>query len=100
MAGAAGELVTEWSIAPVTDESNQQRYLVTGLDLTVRVHQEDALRVSEERSRALLEGIPDNIFRVAWPDHRFVDIRWADASRVTPEQHTELMPRRAVVEAT
>ena len=86
MAGAAGELVTGWSIAPVTDESNQQRYLVTGLDLTVRVHQEDALRASEERSRALLEGIPDNIYRVARRDHRFVDISWADPSRVTPEQ--------------
>ena len=86
MAGAAGELVTGWSIAPVTDESNQQRYLVTGLDLTVRVHQEDALRASEERSRALLEGIPDNIFRVARQDHRFVDIRWADPSRVTPAE--------------
>ncbi len=91
MVGAAGELVTGWSIAPVTDESNQQRYLVTGLDLTVRVHQEDALRASEERSRALLEGIPDNIFRVAREDHRFVDIRWADPSRVTPAERERLI---------
>ena len=85
MAGAVGELVTEWSIAPVKDESGRQRYLVTGLDLTARVHQEDALRLSEERSRALLEGVPDNIFRVARHDHRFVDIRWADPNRVTSE---------------
>jgi PAS domain S-box-containing protein len=91
MAGAAGELVTGWSIVPVTDESKQQRYLVTGLDLTVRVHQEDALRASEERSRALLEGIPDNIFRLARHDHRFVDIRWADPSRVTPEEQARLI---------
>ena len=91
MAGAAGALVTEWSIAPVKDESNRQRYLVTGLDLTVRVHQEDALRLSEERSRALLEGVPDNIFRVARHDHRFVDIRWADPSRVTSEERGRLI---------
>ena len=91
MTGAAGELVTEWSVAPVTDESNRPRYLVTGLDLTVRVHQEDALRVSEERSRALLEGIPDNIFRVARHDHRFVDIRWADVSRITSVERERLI---------
>jgi PAS domain S-box-containing protein len=91
MTGAAGELVTEWSLAPVKDESNQQRYLVTGLDLTLRVHQEDALRASEERSRALLEGIPDNLFRVARHDHRFVDIRWADPSRVTQAERERLI---------
>ena len=91
MTGAAGELVTEWSLAPVTDESSRPRYLVAGLDLTVRVHQEDALRASEERSRALLEGIPDNIFRVARHDHRFVDIRWADPSRVTQAERERLI---------
>ena len=64
---------------------------MTGLDLTVRVHQEDALRASEERSRALLEGIPDNIYRVARHDHRFIDIRWADPSRVTPEERERLI---------
>ena len=86
MAGAAGELITGWSIVPVTDESNRQRYLVTGLDLTLRVHQEDALRASEERSRALLEGIPDDIYRVARQDHRFVDISWAHPRQITPAQ--------------
>jgi len=49
------------------------------------------LRASEERSRALLEGIPDNLFRVARHDHRFVDIRWADPSRVTQAERERLI---------
>ena len=43
-------------------------------------------RRSERRSRALLEGVPDNIYRVAREGHRFLDIRWADPTRLPVPQ--------------
>ena len=96
MEGRAGELVTSWSLVRLSDESNrslfrsdeeyEQRWLLTGIDLTERVRQQRALETSERRSRALLEGVPDNIYRVARDGHRFLDIRWADPTRLPVPQ--------------
>ncbi len=96
MEGRVGELVTSWSLVRLSDESNrslfrsdeeyQQRWLLTGIDLTERVRQQRALETSERRSRALLEGVPDNIYRVAREGHRFLDIRWTDPTRLPVPQ--------------
>jgi PAS domain S-box-containing protein len=55
-------------------------------DITDRKQAQQALETSERRSRALLEGVPDNIYRVARDGHRFLDIRWADPTRLPVPQ--------------
>jgi PAS domain S-box-containing protein len=82
MEGPKHDLVTAWTITPVTDESGDPRFLLGGLDLTMRIRQQEALRASDQRSRALLEAVPDNIYRVSREDGRFLDIRWTDPTRL------------------
>ncbi|HET9323446.1 MAG TPA: PAS domain-containing protein, partial [Gaiellaceae bacterium] len=65
MAGREQDLITAWTVTPVTDEQGGPRFLLAGLDLTFRIQQQQMLRASEQRSRALLEAVPDNIYRVA-----------------------------------
>lgn len=62
----AGERITsEWYNVPVTDDNNEVISLVSfAFDVTHRTEMENALRQSEGRNRALLEAIPDIIFRV------------------------------------
>jgi PAS domain S-box-containing protein len=64
MAGRDEQLVTAWSLARVRDESGSLRYLLSGLDLTERVRQEQELASSERRSRALLAAMPDAMVRL------------------------------------
>ncbi|HEU5213431.1 MAG TPA: PAS domain-containing protein [Gaiellaceae bacterium] len=55
-------------------------------DITDQKRAVEALETSERRSRALLEGVPDNIYRVARDGHRFLDVRWTDPSRLPVPQ--------------
>ncbi len=74
----AGEpLYLEARIVPSGDDE----YFVTVRDVTDRLRAQHALEASERRSRALLAGIPDNIFRIAYEDHRFLDVRMARVTR-------------------
>ncbi len=75
---AGGEpLYLEARIVP----SGNEEYFVTVRDVTDRLRAQHALETSERRSRALLAGIPDNIFRIAYEDHRFLDVRMARVTR-------------------
>jgi PAS domain S-box-containing protein len=47
--GVGDELVVEWSILPIADASGRPRLLVTGLDVSERVRQEEELRRSRAR---------------------------------------------------
>jgi PAS domain S-box-containing protein len=82
MRGHDQELVAAWTVTRVASEGGERRYLLAGLDLTDRVRQQDALAASEQRSRALLDAVPDNIFRVSRRDARFLDVSWSDTSRL------------------
>jgi PAS domain S-box-containing protein len=82
MKGVGHELITAWTITPVADERGERRYLLAGLDLTVRIQHQQALAASELRSRALLEAVPDNIYRVARAEGRFLDVKWSDPTRL------------------
>ena len=66
--------------------SGDAEYYVVVRDATERKRAQQALETSERRSRALLEGVPDNIYRVAREGHRFLDIRWADPTRLPVPQ--------------
>ena len=66
--------------------SGEAEYYVVVRDATDRKRAQQALETSERRSRALLEGVPDNIYRVAREGHRFLDIRWADPTRLPVPQ--------------
>jgi PAS domain S-box-containing protein len=59
-----GELFWEYaSISPVRDNKGEIRhYIAVKEDITERKRMEQALRVSEEKNRALLNAIPDMIF--------------------------------------
>jgi PAS domain S-box-containing protein len=51
-------LVVAWSSTPILDELGHQRYLIAGLDVTRRKRQEEDLRASEERLRAVIQASP------------------------------------------
>ena len=55
-------------------------------DITDRKQALQALETSERRSRALLEGVPDNIFRIARNENRILDVRWARPSTLPVPQ--------------
>jgi PAS domain S-box-containing protein len=59
-----GELFWEYaSISPIRDSNGEIRhYIAVKEDITERKRMEQALRVSEEKNRALLNAIPDMIF--------------------------------------
>ncbi len=60
----SGELFWEYaSISPVRDSNKEIRhYIAVKEDITERKRMEQALRISEEKNRALLNAIPDMIF--------------------------------------
>ncbi len=57
----SGELrLIEWSNSAVTDESGRVIQIIgTGIDITQRELTEQALRETQQRQKALLDGIPD-----------------------------------------
>ena len=63
--------------------SGPDEFLVIIRDVTERKRQEEELRTSERRSRALLEAIPDNLFRISG-DGVFLDIQESPASHMRP----------------
>src|SRR5207244_12818943 len=71
--------IGDWSVTPLADAQGKPILLVTGTDVTVRERQQEALRASEARSRALVEAIPDNVFRLR-PDGTIVDFHAHDQS--------------------
>ena len=92
---ATGELQTlEYTHEPYEREV---RILPSGVgdvfvivrDITQRKRQEEQLRTSEARGRALLEAIPDNMFRIRR------DLTYLDFYANTPEML--LMPRESIV---
>jgi len=54
--------------------SGDTEYFVLVRDVSDRKRAQLALEENERRSRALLAGIPDNIFRVRRADNRFIDM--------------------------
>jgi PAS domain S-box-containing protein len=63
--------------------SGHDEFLVIIRDVTERKRQEQELRSSERRSRALLEAIPDNLFRISG-DGIFLDIQESPTSQMRP----------------
>jgi PAS domain S-box-containing protein len=53
-----------WSTAQLQDETGERRLLLTGLDVSARRATEDELRASEKRLRALVDAMPDLMFRI------------------------------------
>jgi PAS domain S-box-containing protein len=63
--------------------SGEDEFLVIVRDITRRKRREDELRVSEERSRALLEAIPDLMFRAS-RDGIFLDVHAGERQPLRP----------------
>jgi PAS domain S-box-containing protein len=59
-----GRRVVSWSLTPLVDAQGRPRYLISGIDVTERRRHEEELRASEARNRALLDALPDLMFRV------------------------------------
>ena len=58
--------------APLVDNSDEIEGMVTAIeDITKRKEAEDALRVSEERYRGLIEGLDETVFRVVLPEAKY-----------------------------
>jgi PAS domain S-box-containing protein len=71
--GVEGTLRTvDWTLTPIVGAQGNPILLLTGTDVTERERQQAELRVREQQSRALLEAIPDNMFRVR-RDGTYVD---------------------------
>ncbi len=75
----SGELYWEWaSISPILDaEGNIINYLAVKEDITARKAAEEALRQSSASNRALLNAIPDLMFRVS-RDGIYLDYKASD----------------------
>jgi PAS domain S-box-containing protein len=65
--------------------SGSNEFLLIVRDVTERKRQEQELQRSERRSRALLEAMPDNMFRIA-ADGTFLDIQESPETNVRPVQ--------------
>jgi PAS domain S-box-containing protein len=63
--------------------SGDDEFVVIVRDITRRKRQEDELRVSEQRSRALLEAIPDLMFRTS-RDGTFLDVHEGERRSLRP----------------
>jgi PAS domain S-box-containing protein len=71
--GADGERRTvDWTLTPLVNARGEPILLLTGTDVTERELQQAQLRLREQQSRALLEAIPDNMFRIR-RDGTYVD---------------------------
>jgi PAS domain S-box-containing protein len=75
----SGQRVVWWSITPLVDAQGRPRFLVAGRDITERREREEELRASEARNRALLDALPDLMFRVN-RDGVYVDYHAHDAA--------------------
>ena len=78
-----------WNAQILADYQGEAGILGFGVDITERKQTDEALRSSEARSRALLEAIPDWMFRFR-PDGTFVDFHAHDPGNL-------LMPPEAIV---
>ncbi len=57
--------VLEWCIIPIEDTTTQTHYFASvQRDITTFKQNAEALRISEERNRALIDAIPDLMFRI------------------------------------
>lgn len=55
----------DWALVPVLDENGNVKCLLLSLnDVTVRIKAQEALQRSEERAQAMLNAIPDMMFRM------------------------------------
>jgi PAS domain S-box-containing protein len=54
-----------WSTAQLSDEHGERRLLLTGIDVSARRAAEDELRAGEKRLRALVDAMPDLMFRIS-----------------------------------
>jgi PAS domain S-box-containing protein len=61
---SGGRRVVSWSLGPIVDTDGQQRFLLTGTDVTERKKHEEELEASERRNRAILDALPDFVFRI------------------------------------
>jgi len=67
-----------WSFSTLPDETGRPKYLIaTGLDITEQHRAEEALRVSIADNRALLNAIPDLMFRIS-RDGTYLDFKSSD----------------------
>lgn len=72
----SGELIVGLASIEIIVLNNEQHLLVTVKDITVRKRLEDALKVSEERYRAIFEYSPDAVFHTI-PDGTILDANYA-----------------------
>lgn len=68
----SGELIVGLASIEIIVLNNEQHLLVTVKDITVRKRLEEALKVSEERYRAIFEHSPDAVFQTV-PDGTILD---------------------------
>jgi PAS domain S-box-containing protein len=61
---SGGRRVVSWSLGPIVDTDGQRRFLLTGTDITERKKHEEELEASERRNRAILDALPDLVFRI------------------------------------
>lgn len=86
----AESIWTLTTTVPVTDASGRVVSLVgAARDVSARHYTEAALRTSEARQRALLEAIPDIVFRFD-RDGVFLDVRISRSSRFWVPPHTRI----------
>jgi PAS domain S-box-containing protein len=76
-----------WSLTQLVDARGEPILLLTGTDVTERERQQEALRASEERSRALVEAIPDNMFRIR-RDGTYIDFHANSPQTLLMPPHT------------
>jgi PAS domain S-box-containing protein len=65
--------------------SGADEFVVIVRDVTERKRQEQKLQGSEQRNRALVEAMPDNMFRIS-ADGTFLDIQESPESNIRPVQ--------------
>ena len=73
--------VIAWSVTPLVDAQGRPRFLVAGTDVTERRRHEEQLGASEARNRALLDALPDLMFRLT-RDGVYVDYHAHDDSEL------------------
>jgi|GEM_PF-2344996 len=60
----SGEIIPVFISMTVILIKGEKCLLLVGMDISERIHHENALRLSEAKTRALLNAIPDSIFRI------------------------------------